>query len=214
MPDRRSTSVATKAHTVDARAPRPSPTARAVADFGMMQRVSPARKTTRSARLGMEPGVVTALDAANDPRVLIFGRLLGAANGLEYLLGREIEQDVGIGHATYEVLLLLARAGSDGLALRDIAQARVLTSGGVTRKVRRLEDDGLVARETSPTDRRVQLLRLTPSGEQIVVETTRLHVQNVQRHLLDLVPVDQRESLAATLRTLSIAAQGALPPLP
>jgi DNA-binding MarR family transcriptional regulator len=180
-----------------------------------MMRVVPAADRRRtSPQVGKEPPIVTAHDAADDPRVLIFGRLLGAANGLEYLLGRAIEEEVGINHATFEVLLLLARAGDEGLALRDIAQARVLTSGGVTRMVKRLEQQGLVTRETSEADKRVQLLRLTPSGERTVVAAARVHVENVQRHFLDLVPVDQREALAATLRTLSVAAQGALPPLP
>ncbi len=157
---------------------------------------------------------MTAYDAANDPRILIFGRLLGAANGLEYLLGRAIEKEVGISHATFEVLLLLARAGDQGLALHDIARARVLTSGGVTRMVRRLEERGLVTQTTSEADKRVRLLRLTPSGERTVVAAARLHVENVERHFLDVVPADQREALAATLRTLSVAAQSALPPLP
>lgn len=180
----------------------------------MMRAVPAADRRRTSPRLGKEPPIATAHDAANDPRVLIFGRLLGAANGLEYVLGRAIEEEVGITHATFEVLLLLARAGDEGLALRDIARARVLTSGGVTRLVKRLEQQGLVIRETSEADKRVQLLRLTPSGERTVVAAARLHVENVQRHFLDLVPMDQREALAATLRTLSVAAQGALPPLP
>ena len=45
---------------------------------------------------------------------LAFGRLLGAANRLEYILGRAIEQECGISHLMFEVLLILGRAGGPG----------------------------------------------------------------------------------------------------
>lgn len=43
-------------------------------------------------------GITTAKEAAYDPRVVAFGRLMGAANRLEYLLGRALETECGISH--------------------------------------------------------------------------------------------------------------------
>ena len=92
----------------------------------------------------------TAGDAAANESVVAFGRLLGTANRLEYMLGRAIEQECGISHLMYEVLLILGRAGEPGMAMRTISRAQVLTTGGVTRLVDRMEALGSVARADDP----------------------------------------------------------------
>ena len=122
-------------------------------------------------------------EAADDELVLAFGRLQGAANRLEYILGRAIEEECGISHLMFEVLLILGRAGGPGLSMRAIAQEQVLTTGGVTRLVDRMEAAGLVARDDDPGDRRGRLVRLTPLGEETVVRAARLHAENMQRLL-------------------------------
>src|SRR4051794_12165880 len=125
--------------------------------------------------------IATASDAANDPRILVFGRLLGAANRLEYILGRSLEENIGLSHSLFELLLVLGRAGGDGIPVREIAQARVLTSGGATRLVQRASEQGLIRRRTSPTDARVQIIQLTPHGEEVLVRASALHVENIER---------------------------------
>ena len=156
---------------------------------------------------------MTAADAANEPRVLAFGRLLGAAGGLEYLLGRAIEREFGISHAMFEVMLLLGRAGAP-LPMREISQARVLTTGGVTRLVDRMEAAGLVRREVSARDGRVHLVALTENGEATVVRAARAHAGNVQRYMLDALPDADRDSVVAALAVLSRSARAALPQMP
>lgn len=167
-------------------------------------------------KLGEQPGraeINTARQAADDGRVVVFGRLLGAANRLEYILGRDIEQHFGISHLMFEVLLILGRAGEPGLPMRRIAQEQVLTTGGATRLIDRMVQAGLVTRVADPGDRRVQLVRLTEAGEDTVVRAARLHVQNVQRYLLDVLPPVERDGFAANLRLLSHAVRDALPRL-
>jgi DNA-binding MarR family transcriptional regulator len=157
--------------------------------------------------------ISSAEQAANDELVLAFGWLQGAANRLEYILGRAIADEIGISHAMFEVLLILGRAGGSGLPMRAIGQERVLTTGGVTRLVDRMEAVGLVARHDDPDDRRGRLVRLTPLGEKTVVRAANLHVENVQRLLLDPLPAGHREQFARDLRRVSLAARDALPRL-
>ena len=166
-----------------------------------------------AAREPGEPVIATAADAANEPRVVAFGRLLGAAGGLEYLLGRAIEREFGISHAMFEVLLLLGRAGAP-LPMREISQARVLTTGGVTRLVDRMEAAGLVRREVSSRDGRVHLVALTPDGEAMAVRAARMHACNVQRYMLDALPESDRETVMKGLAVLSRSARAALPQMP
>ena len=156
----------------------------------------------------------TAREAANDPRILVFGRLLGAANRLEYLLGRALEEGTGLSHSLFELLLVVGRAGPGGIAVRDIAQARVLTSGGATRLVGRASAQGLVRRRASQDDGRVQLIELTPRGEEVLVEASALHARNIERYLIDVLPPDQGAMFADAIRTLSKSAAAALPVMP
>ncbi|MBZ4488448.1 MarR family winged helix-turn-helix transcriptional regulator [Microbacterium sp. cx-55] len=156
----------------------------------------------------------TAQDAANDPRILLFGRLLGAANRLDYLLGRALEENYGISHSTFELLLLVGRAGAGGIPIRDIAQGRVVTSGGATRLVQRAVTDGLVERRPSPDDARVQLVTLTAQGTQTVLRASEAHVENIQRYLIDNLPAGDVETFARAIRMLSLRAGDALPVMP
>jgi hypothetical protein len=53
----------------------------------------------------------TAKEAADHELILAFGQLQRAANRLEYILGRALEEECGVSHLMFEVLLILGRAG-------------------------------------------------------------------------------------------------------
>lgn len=156
----------------------------------------------------------TAQDAANDPRILTFGRLLGAANKLEYILGHELEAATGLTHTLFELLLVVGRAGDGGIPIRDIAQARVLTSGGATRLVQRATELGLVTRAASREDARVQLIQLTAAGTSALLTASEIHTRNIENHLINVLPAAQAGTFAEAIRTLSISAAQTLPTMP
>ncbi|WP_322747256.1 MULTISPECIES: MarR family winged helix-turn-helix transcriptional regulator [unclassified Frankia] len=164
--------------------------------------------------MGEQVEISTARQAANDELIVAFGRLQGAANRLEYILGRALEEECGINHLMFEVLLILGRAGEPGLSMRAIAQEQVLTTGGATRLVDRMETAGLVERAEDPADRRGRLVRLTPQGEETTVRASRVHVANIRRYFLEPLPVEDRERFAEDLRILSHSARDVLPRLP
>ena len=159
-------------------------------------------------------GISTAKDAADHALILAFGRLQGAANRLEYILGRALEEECGISHLMFEVLLILGRAGEPGLSMRSLAQEQVLTTGGATRLVDRMEAAGLVERTEAPGDRRGRLVRLTPAGEETAVRASRIHLENIKRFFLAPLPAQDHERFAEDLRILSHAARELLPRLP
>jgi len=163
----------------------------------------------------MDPAEVsTAKEAADNALVLAFGRLQGAANRLEYILGRSLEQECGVSHLMFEVLLILGRAGEPGLSMRAIAQEQVLTTGGMTRLVDRMETAGLVERTEDPSDRRGRLVRLTSQGEETAVAASRVHLENIRRYFLAPLPPEHRDRFAEDLRILSHSARDVLPRLP
>ena len=144
----------------------------------------------------------------------MFGRLLGAANRLEYLLGKSLEESVGISHTIFELLLLVGRAGDSGVPVRDVAQSRVLTSGGATRLVHRAEQLGLIKRQASPADGRVQIVRLTDHGEDVVKAASALHAANIERYLVNALAPEEAAAFGAALRVVSTNAARALPVMP
>ncbi|MET9090048.1 MarR family transcriptional regulator [Streptomyces sp. NPDC004237] len=164
--------------------------------------------------MGEEAEIGTAKEAADHELIVAFGRLQGAANRLEYILGRALEEECGISHLVFEVLLILGRAGEPGLSMRAVAQEQVLTTGGATRLVDRMEAAGLVARAEDPDDRRGRLVRLTRLGEETVVRASRVHLENIKRYFVAPLPATDRERFAEDLRILSHAARDALPRLP
>ncbi|MGP4049862.1 MarR family winged helix-turn-helix transcriptional regulator [Streptomyces sp. 2A115] len=160
-----------------------------------------------------QAGIATAKDAADHAQIVAFGRLLGAANRLEYILGRAIEEECGISHLMFEVLLILGRTDGSGLSMKAIGQEQVLTTGGVTRLIDRMEAAGLVERADDPTDRRGRLVLLTPLGEETAIRASQVHLENIRRYFLAPLPASHRDRFAEDLRLLSHAARDALPRL-
>ncbi len=164
--------------------------------------------------MGSPAPFTSAIDAAYDPRILLFGRLLAAANGFEYLLAKELEEATGLTHPIFELLLIVARAGEEGTSVKDIAQARVVTSGGATRLVSRAVEQGLVERQGSTGDRRVQLVRLTDRGKSVLLEAAEVHAQNIERHVMAALPPESEPGFSQGIRALSRRASLALPVMP
>src|SRR3954467_5621880 len=144
--------------------------------------------------------ITTAKEAADHELILAFGRLQGAANRLEYILGRALEEECGISHLIFEVLLILGRAGAPGLPMRAVAQEQVLTTGGATRLVDRMEAAGLVERTEDPGDRRGRLVRLTATGEATAVRASQIHVDNIRRFFVEPLPAGDRVRFQKDLR--------------
>lgn len=70
----------------------------------------------------------------------------------------------GITQTQYNVLRILRGAHPDGHARCDIAMRMIEKSPDVTRLIDRLEDQGLVERDRSQSDRRLSITRITPRG--------------------------------------------------
>jgi DNA-binding MarR family transcriptional regulator len=76
---------------------------------------------------------------------------------------RRLDRDHGIGVREFDVLITLDGRGG-GLRMTELASAVMVTSGGLTRLVGRLEDRGLVRRVRDPDDGRSFHALLTEAG--------------------------------------------------
>jgi DNA-binding MarR family transcriptional regulator len=80
----------------------------------------------------------------------------------------------------------------------------ILSSGGMTKRLDRLERAGLVERLPDPTDRRGRLVGLTDRGHEVVDAAMLDHLENEQR-LLGALAGSEREQLAGLLRKLLLS---------
>lgn len=108
----------------------------------------------------------------------------------------------GIGRAEFDVLATLRRTGDPfQLSPGALAASMMLSSGGTTARLDRLEKAGLVARSPDPNDRRGILVRLTPQGHALADEAVAAGLAEQQR-LLAHLPPEQATQLTTLLRDL------------
>jgi DNA-binding MarR family transcriptional regulator len=83
----------------------------------------------------------------------------------------------------------------DGTArMRDLAVALPAPGSRVTRQVRRLQDQGLVRRATSPDDRRGVIATITDLGRTVAEQVTAAYAKEVRKNFIDRL---SRPQLAA-----------------
>jgi DNA-binding MarR family transcriptional regulator len=100
------------------------------------------------------------------------------------------------------VLATLRRSGEPYmLSPTELYEAAMISSGGMTNRIDRLERAGLVERRSDPNDRRGKLIALTDAGRRVIDETIDRHVANEERLLSVLTPAEQ-EKLNVLLRKL------------
>jgi DNA-binding MarR family transcriptional regulator len=136
-----------------------------------------------------------------------FGALLGAAALLERIAGRELERRCGIRHAVFEVLLRLSNTAPDRPDMGGLAGELILTSGGMTRLVDRMQEAGLVRRRAASGDRRRHLVELTDAGRAKLDEAMRVHAETLRAHFAAPLTDEQRRHLVTALHTLRTTAR-------
>lgn len=131
----------------------------------------------------------------------IVGRLLRAADLANSALGRGVAE-LGLQPGWFDVLAALRRAGPPyALNPAQLLKTMMVTSGGLTKRLDRLVEAGLVERSADPDDRRGTRVRLTPRGRAIIDRAIAVHVWN-EAALLDGLTAAERQTLDGLLRKL------------
>lgn len=130
----------------------------------------------------------------------VCGRLFRASRAV----GDEMERtyrEFGIGRAEFDVLASLRRSAQPSLAPTALASAMMLSTGGMTSRLDRLERAGLVARSPEPSDRRGLQITLTDAGRTVIDQAVVAGVEAQERFLGGLTP-SQRQALSDALAAL------------
>ncbi len=105
----------------------------------------------------------------------------------------------------YDVLSTLRRQGEPfTLPATALAESAMLTSGAMTNRIDRLEEQGLVRRMKDPEDGRKVLVRLTDKGLKLIEGATEARFETAM-DALESLSARQRSSLANLLRLVLTA---------
>jgi DNA-binding MarR family transcriptional regulator len=146
-----------------------------------------------------DAGTCGVLGQIQDERLQLMGLLIRSHRRLTELLGRELEEQVGIPLVFFDVLIHVGAAPEGRLTMSRLSSDVALTTGGVTRLVDRMADAGLVVRQNCPNDRRSVHVVLTPEGQAVLQRAVAAHIEGIDRHLMGPLSASDRSALERAL---------------
>ena len=115
------------------------------------------------------------------------------------VLDAELAAECDLPLGSYEVLLHLNEAPERRLRMTDLADRVLLSRSGLTRLVDRLERDGLIQRQSCPSDLRGTNAVLTDAGYERLRAAAPIHLRGVREHMVDLLTPEEIAVLAAAM---------------
>jgi DNA-binding MarR family transcriptional regulator len=104
--------------------------------------------------------------------------LLQAHATLMRQLETDLEKETGLTLADFDVLAQLALAGGE-LRMTELAARALISRSGMTRRVARLVEEGLVRRANADADARRVVVALTDTGVARLTETAPVHARGI-----------------------------------
>lgn len=108
----------------------------------------------------------------------------------------------------YEVLATVAEAPEQRMKMGDLAEALVITRGGLTKLVDRLVKAGLLERTFCETDRRVSYATLLPAGGDLLEEMRPVVVAELKVAFAARLSAAEADGLRETLERVRVSACG------
>jgi DNA-binding MarR family transcriptional regulator len=93
-------------------------------------------------------------------------------------LEKDLEKETGLALADFDVLAQLALAGGE-LRMTELAERALISRSGMTRRVARLVDVGLVRRANADSDARGVVVAVTDAGMARLTETAPVHARAI-----------------------------------
>jgi len=110
-------------------------------------------------------GETKVLEAPSDhgTELRLWLRMLTCSTLVEGEIRRRLREEFDSTLPRFDLMAQLERA-RDGMVLGELSKRMMVSPGNITALVDRLVESGHISRTTSPADRRVQIIALTPFG--------------------------------------------------
>lgn len=114
-------------------------------------------------------------------------------------IDRELRDRVGLSFARWEVLVVLAQAPGDRLRMVDVTRRMCVSKSNVTQLIDKLEELGLVGRESSTADRRLIYATLKKGGARAARRGVEIFNAAAKEHFARYMTDDEIKSIASGL---------------
>ncbi len=141
-----------------------------------------------------------------------FGNLISAHAVLVRELSAALVARHGLTVNDYGTLLLLYRAGEEGMRRIDLANELNLSPSGITRLLDRLEEQDLVGKGECKSDARVSYAILTDAGLEKLREAAPGHIEDIESRLGAVLSDEEMKTLTELLGRLGKAEGGECAP--
>jgi len=121
-------------------------------------------------------------------------------------LSEQLEKEIGLPLTWYDVLAQLKTAPCHKRRLQDLGQCLLLSKSGLTRRIDRMEERGLVKREGCAEDRRGAFAVLTPAGHDALEQAIPVHLAAVHEHFMKYLSDDEANAMVSALTKVVDAA--------
>lgn len=141
------------------------------------------------------------MNEASKARLRLWIRLLDLTRRIEGDLREKLRTEFETTLPRFDVMAALYRF-PDGLKMSDLSSVLHVSNGNVTGIVNRLVDDGLVAREVVPNDRRTFRVSLLPAGITEFEHQAAAHERWINDHLA-MVEHDRADRLVDLMNAMA-----------
>ena len=110
-------------------------------------------------------------------------------------INRELSRETGLSEADYEILTALTTMPEGPVRVLALRCGLEWEKSRLSHQLRRMEQRGLIVRETCAEDNRSAELRVTPAGARVVREAREQYERLVRRYVTDVLTVAQLTQL-------------------
>lgn len=107
-----------------------------------------------------------------------------------------------ISYDTYDVLITLSEARGQRLRMSELAEATFFSNSGISRRVNRLEKEGLLRREGCEDDGRVFYAALTESGKSALRHAWPVYREVIEEDFAKCISAEDARTLSRILRAI------------
>jgi DNA-binding MarR family transcriptional regulator len=144
----------------------------------------------------------TGAAALTETGISAWKGFLRAHSRLMQPLDEQLRAEHGYSLGDFDVLAQLAEATNEKLRMCDLAAAIVLSPSGLSRRMDRLERDGLVTRRRGEQDARSVEARLTLEGKRLLARLRATHRDGVRKRFAERFTPEELETLDELLARL------------
>jgi len=127
--------------------------------------------------------------ADHEAELRLWLRLLTCTTLIESEVRRRLRDAFDVTLPRFDLMAQLDKA-PNGMTLGELSQRMMVSNGNVTGLAERLVEQGLLDRRASPTDRRAQIVSLTPEGRRVFRTMARTHEDWIADIFAGLAPDD------------------------